>query len=318
MTLLVTGSAGFIGSHFVDHYINAYPDATIIGLDKLTYAGNPANLANARAHPNHIFYQGDINDEQLVREILTKHNVTEIVNFAAETHVDNSISTPRTFFITNVLGTQCLLNAARNAHIKRFVHISTDEVYGSIATGEATEDSPLLPNSPYAASKASADLLVRAYSKTYGFPALITRSSNNFGPRQYPEKIIPLFITNILRGKKVPVYGTGKNVRDWLYVEDNCAAIAHILAHGKIGETYNIGGGKMLTNLELTRKLLAHFNLDDTAIEFVTDRLGHDVRYAISCAKTRALGWKPTHTFNDAFAQTITWYRAHQNWWVRT
>ena len=314
VTILVTGGAGFIGSHFVEHYLREHSDDTVVTLDKLTYAGNLANLFSLQGNPRHFFYQGDIGDEQLVSDIIRKYEITHIVNFAADTHVDNSIKNPRVFFETNVLGTQVLLDAARAANITRFVHISTDEVYGSLLTGEATEASPLLPNSPYSASKAGADLLVRSYVQTYKFPAIITRSSNNFGPRQFPEKIIPLFIKRLMAGEKVPVYGAGTNVRDWLYVEDNCSGIVHVLEKGTLGETYNIGGGNMLTNIELTRKLLAHFGLDDSFIDFVTDRPAHDQRYAIDCSKIHKLGWTPRHTFVAALTKTIEWYKSHLDW----
>lgn len=316
VVVLVTGGAGFIGSHFVQQYLRENPSDKVVTLDKLTYAGHLPNLSELEGNPRHFFYQGDIGDQKLVTEIILKHKVTHIVNFAADTHVDNSIKNPRVFFETNVLGTQVLLDAARANGITRFVHVSTDEVYGSLQSGEATEDFPLLPNSPYSASKAGADLLVRSYVQTFKFPAMITRSSNNFGPRQFPEKVIPLFIQRILRKEKVPVYGTGTNVRDWLYVEDNCAAIAHVLEHGVVGEIYNIGGGNMLTNIELTRKLLSHFGLDDTSISFVTDRPAHDQRYAIDCTKLQKLGWKPKHTFESALAKTINWYKANPDWWA--
>ncbi|HLC32192.1 MAG TPA: dTDP-glucose 4,6-dehydratase [Candidatus Nanoarchaeia archaeon] len=314
--ILVTGAAGFIGSHFVELYLAKHPFAVVVTLDKLTYAGKLTNLASVKNNPNHFFYEGDIGDEPLVCEIIRKHKVTKIVNFAADTHVDNSIKRPHVSFETNIMGTQALLDAARACGIKRFVHISTDEVYGSLATGDATEDFPLLPNSPYSASKAGADLLVRSYVQTYRFPAIITRSSNNFGPRQYPEKVIPLFIRRLLDGKKVPVYGTGKNVRDWLYVEDNCAGIMHVLEHGTLGEIYNIGGGNMITNLELTRKLLAQFERDDSSIEFVTDRPAHDQRYSVDCSKIKMLGWMPQHAFSSALARTVQWYKSHADWLV--
>jgi dTDP-glucose 4,6-dehydratase len=313
MRLLVTGGCGFIGSNFVRQFLSKYPDAHITNLDKLTYAGNPANLADLKGNARYRFVKGDICDAKTAAECMK--DADAIVHFAAESHVDNSITDPNVFMHTNVHGTVTLLNAARAANIKRFVHVSTDEVYGSRNTGEFSENDPLAPSSPYSAAKAASDLFAKAYHATYGMPVVITRSSNNFGPYQYPEKLIPLFITNLIEGKKVPVYGTGKNVRDWLYVLDNCDAIDTVLQKGKIGEVYNIAGGHELTNLEITKKLLAALGKDDSAIEYVKDRPGHDWRYAITSEKIRALGWSPRHNFEQALAATIAWYAANESWW---
>jgi len=313
MRVLVTGGCGFIGSNFVRHFLSKYPDAHITNLDKLTYAGNPANLADLEKETRYRFVQGDICDAAIVAQCMK--DADAVVHFAAESHVDNSIADPNVFMQTNVQGTVTLLNAARAANIKRFVHVSTDEVYGSRETGEFSENDLLAPSSPYSAAKAASDLFVKAYHATYGMPVLITRSSNNFGPYQHPEKLIPLFITNLIEGKKVPVYGTGKNVRDWLYVLDNCDAIDAVLQKGKIGEVYNIAGGNEVTNIEITKRLLAALGKDESSVEYVKDRLGHDWRYAITSEKIKALGWSPKHNFEQALAATIAWYQANEHWW---
>ena len=314
MKLLVTGGAGFIGSCFVRHILNKYPDYKVVNLDLLTYCGNLANLDDVKDNPNYTFVHGDICDKKLVSDIIPE--VDCVVNFAAESHVDNSIKNPEIFIETNVKGTLNLLQAAKEQGIDRFLQVSTDEVYGSLGkTGYFYETTPLAPNSPYSASKASADLLVRAYYETYKLPVLNTRCSNNYGPYQYPEKLIPFFISRLLKGKKVPVYGDGLNVRDWLYVYDHCEAIDTVLHKGKIGEIYNIGGHNEKTNLEITKLILNAMGKDDSYIEYVEDRLGHDRRYAISNDKiTSELGWKPSLTFEEGIKITIDWYLNNTQW----
>lgn len=313
-TLLITGGAGFIGSCFIRHILNKYPQYQIVNLDALTYCGNLNNLKDTQNNPNYTFVEGNICDRNLVRELIDEADC--VINFAAESHVDNSIKHPEIFAETNILGTLNLLKASKELGVERFLQISTDEVYGSLAeSGYFYETTPLAPNSPYSASKASADLLVRAYNKTYGLPTLNTRSSNNYGPYQYPEKLIPLFISKLLKGEKVPVYGDGLNVRDWLYVYDHCEAIDKVLHFGKIGEIYNIGGHNEKTNLEITKLILNAMGKDEASIEFVEDRLGHDRRYAISNDKiTAELGWKPKYTFEEAIKITIDWYLNNQDW----
>jgi len=313
-TILITGGAGFIGSCFVKHMIAEHPDYKIINLDALTYCGNIENLDDIKANPNYTFIHGNICDKNLVRDLIKE--VDYVVNFAAETHVDNSISNPEIFIETNVQGTLNLLQASKEIGVEKYLQVSTDEVYGALGkTGYFYETTPLAPNSPYSASKASADMLVRAYHNTYGLPALITRCSNNYGPYQYPEKLIPFFISKLLKDEKVPVYGDGLNVRDWLYVYDHCKAIDIVLHKGKIGEVYNIGGHNEKTNLEITHLILETMGKDESYIEYVTDRLGHDRRYAISNDKiTSELGWKPSVTFEEGIKMTIDWYITHQDW----
>jgi dTDP-glucose 4,6-dehydratase len=312
--ILVTGGAGFIGSNFVRHVLDAHPEDSIINLDKLTYAGNPENLRDVEANPRYRFVHGDICDEGLVDDLLLA--VDAVVHLAAETHVDRSNMGADDFLRTNVTGTYTLLEAARRRRIGRFVAVSTDEVYGSIAPGSAArETDPLNPSNPYSASKAGADLLARAYWLTHRLPVLITRSSNNFGPYQYPEKVIPLFVTNALEDRPLPLYGDGKNVRDWLYVLDNCAAIDLVLRAGQEGEIYNIGGGNEVENLALTRAILEHLGKPETFITPVADRPGHDRRYALDSAKMHGLGWRPAHPFASALQQTVEWYRSHDAWW---
>ena len=313
-SILVTGGAGFIGSCFVRHMLKKHPDYKIINLDVLTYAGNIENLDDIKNNPNYKFVHGDICDRNLVRELTSQ--VDCIVNFAAESHVDNSIKHPEIFVKTNVEGTLNLLQAAKEFKIERYLQVSTDEVYGSLGkTGYFYETTPLAPNSPYSASKAGADLLVRAYFETYKLPTLNTRCSNNYGPYQYPEKLIPFFISKLLRGEKVPVYGDGLNVRDWLYVYDHCEAIDRVLHKGKIGEIYNIGGHNEKTNLEITHLILEAMGKDESSIEYVQDRLGHDRRYAISNDKiTSELDWKPSVTFEEGIKMTIDWYLSNQEW----
>lgn len=313
-TLLVTGGAGFIGSCFIRHIINKYKDYKVINLDALTYAGNIENLDDIKDNPNYTFVRGNICDKKLVRELINESDC--VVNFAAESHVDRSISSPEIFIETNIQGTLNLLQASKELGIERFLQVSTDEVYGSLGKdGYFYETTPIAPNSPYSASKASADMLVRAYHETYNMPVLNTRCSNNYGPYQYPEKLIPLFISKLKKGEKVPVYGDGLNVRDWLYVYDHCQAIDTVLHQGKVGEIYNIGGHNEKTNLEITRLILNAMGKDDSSIEYVPDRLGHDKRYAISNDKiTSELGWKPSVTFEEGIKLTIDWYLNNTNW----
>ena len=311
--LLVTGGAGFIGSNFIRHILAKYRDYQVINLDKLTYCGNLENLRDIEKDKRYTFVQGDIADEKVLEALVP--GCDAILNFAAETHVDRSIKDPTSFIRTNVFGTYTLLEAARKFNTKLFIQISTDEVYGSIIKGSFKEEDPLFPNSPYSAAKASGDLLARSYYVTYKMPVIITRSSNNFGPYQYPEKVIPLFITNLIEGKRVPVYGDGKNVRDWLFVIDNCEAIDTILHKGKIGEIYNIGGAHEIPNLELTATILREMKKDKSSITFVEDRLGHDRRYSLDIKKMRSLGWGPRHEFGSALKLTIDWYKNNDAWW---
>jgi len=311
--LLVTGGAGFIGSNFVRFMLRRYDDLEIVNLDKLTYAGNLENLRDIQDDARYTFVKGDICDATVVRAAL--RGADAVVNFAAETHVDRSISGPQDFISTDVLGTHTLLEAVRELGIARYVQISTDEVYGSTETGSFTEESDLAPSSPYSASKAGADLLVLAYHRTYGAPVLITRSSNNYGPWQYPEKIVPLFITNAIDDQALPVYGDGLNVRDWLYVDDNCGGIDAVLRKGALGEVYNIGGGNEVKNLALTRQILELLGKRPELIRFVADRPGHDRRYAIDCGKLRALGWRPATPFATGLKRTVSWYRDNPDWW---
>ncbi len=313
MKLLVTGGAGFIGSHFVRHVLQKYPTYSVVNLDKLTYAGNLENLRDVERNPRYRFVHGDICDAPVVREAAQSANA--ILNFAAESHVDRSILGADEFLKTDVLGTFTLLEAARELRIPRYVQVSTDEVYGSIERGAVRENAPVRPSNPYAASKAGGDLLVSAYWTTYRLPIVITRSSNNFGPNQYPEKVIPLFITNALEDGPLPLYGDGKNVRDWLYVLDNCEAIDLVLHSGVPGEIYNIGGGAEVENIVLTRQILRLLGKPESLIQPVTDRPGHDRRYALDCHKIRALGWKPRHEFGPALAETVRWYQEHEAWW---
>lgn len=314
MKILITGGAGFIGSCFVRYMLNKHQDYKIINLDALTYAGNIENLSDIKDNPNYSFVKGNICDKNLIVE-LTK-NVDAIINFAAETHVDNSISNPNIFIETNVVGTLNLLEAAKNNKVERYLQVSTDEVYGSLGKdGYFTERTPISPNSPYSASKASADMLVRAYNKTYNVPTLITRCSNNYGPYQYPEKLIPFFISKLLRGEKIPLYGDGQNVRDWLYVYDHTSAIDTVLHKGKTGEVYNVGGHNEKTNIEITKLILENMGKDESMIEYVKDRPGHDRRYAIDNSKiTNELGWKPSKTFEEGIKDTINWYLENQDW----
>ena len=314
MKILVTGGAGFIGSCFVRHILNKYSDYKVINLDALTYAGNIENLDDVKDNKNYTFVHGNICDKKLVRDLISE--VDCVVNFAAESHVDRSITGPEIFIETNVQGTLNLLQNAKELGVDRYLQVSTDEVYGTLGkTGYFYETTPLAPNSPYSASKASADMLVRAYHETYKMPVLTTRCSNNYGPYQYPEKLIPFFISQLLKGKKVPVYGDGLNVRDWLYVYDHCSAIDTVLHKGRVGEVYNIGGHNEKTNMEITRLILEAMGKDDSSIEYVKDRLGHDRRYAISNDKIQSeLGWEPSLTFEEGIKITIDWYLKNQAW----
>ena len=313
MKILVTGGAGFIGSNFVRHVLTAHPDDGVVNFDKLTYAGNLENLRDVEKDPRYRFVRGDIGDRAQVLEAM--EGVDAVVHFAAETHVDRSNAGAAEFLSTNVTGTFTLLEAARELKVARFVAIGTDEVYGSIAKGAARELDPLNPSNPYSASKAAADLLARAYWTTHRLPVIVTRSSNNFGPYQYPEKVIPLFITNAIEDKPLPLYGDGKNVRDWLYVLDNCAAIDLVLRKGREGEIYNIGGSHEVENIVLTRQVLHLVGKPETLITPVADRPGHDRRYALDSGKAHGLGWKPTHTFPKALEATVNWYKDHESWW---
>jgi dTDP-glucose 4,6-dehydratase len=318
-TLLVTGGCGFIGSNFIHYILALYPHYRVINLDKLTYCGNLDNLCELTQQPNFTFVKGDIADRKKVMTLLHNEGVDCIVNFAAESHVDRSIEEPDLFLRTNVLGTQVLLEGAREAHVPLFIQISTDEVYGSLgSTGYFTETTPLKPNSPYAASKTAADLMVRAYIKTYGIDAIVTRCSNNYGPYQFPEKLLPLMISNAMEDRELPIYGDGLNVRDWIYVEDHCRALNVILHRGKSGEIYNIGGASERTNLEVVRTVLEVLGKPESLIRFVTDRPGHDRRYAMDFSRLKKeLGWQPTVTFEEGIKKTVTWYVEHQDWWQR-
>lgn len=315
MKLLVTGGAGFIGSNFIHYMFDKYPDYYMINYDKLTYAGNLQNLASIQNTENYKFIRGDINNQELLEYVVSTYQVETIVNFAAESHVDRSISSSSEFVTTNILGTQNLLEVAKKNALK-FIQISTDEVYGSLGEiGTFTEETSLSPNNPYSASKASADLLVKSYYKTYGLNTLITRCSNNYGPYQYPEKLIPLMIINAIEGKQLPIYGDGKNIRDWLHVKDHCAAIDLVLHNGKPGEIYNIGGNNERTNIEIVNQILDTLGISKQFISFVPDRLGHDYRYAIDSRKIQnELGWKPFYSFEEGIKETIVWYLNNENW----
>ncbi len=317
MRVLVTGAAGFIGSHYVRTMLSGgfagFADAEVTVYDKLTYAGNLDNLASVAGSPRYHFVQGDICDAAQLAEVLPGHDI--VVNFAAESHVDRSIFGAAEFVVTNVLGAQTLFDACVKAAVDRVVHVSTDEVYGTIPEGSWTEAHILEPNSPYSASKAGADLLARAYAGTYGLNISVTRCTNNYGPYQFPEKVVPLFVTNLIDGKKVPLYGDGMNIRDWLHVDDHCRGIQLVVEKGAPGEFYNIGGGLELTNKELTQKLLDACGADWSSVEYVEDRKNHDRRYSLDDAKLRAMGYAPGTTFDDGLAQTVQWYRDNESWW---
>ncbi len=313
MKILITGGAGFIGSNFIRYFLKKHPGYKLVNLDKLTYCGNLKNLKDVRNNAGYKFIKGDINDPDAVKSAMKGCDM--VVNFAAESHVDRSIKNPNHFIRTNVHGTSVLLRTARDMKISRFLQIGTDEVYGSIEKGRFSEESTLNPRSPYSASKAGADLLSISFYTTYNLPVIVTRSSNNFGPYQYPEKIIPLFITNALENKKLPVYADGMNMRDWLYVLDHCEAIDVALHKGAIGEIYNICGHNEITNIELTRKILRYMGKGEELIQFVKDRPGHDKRYSMDCIKIEKLGWKPRHDFETALKETINWYKENEQWW---
>ncbi|MFH1823617.1 MAG: dTDP-glucose 4,6-dehydratase [Candidatus Firestonebacteria bacterium] len=315
MRILVTGGAGFIGSNFIRYILKKYSNYCIINLDKLTYAGNLDNLKNLEKNSRYKFVKGDICNFNTVEKVMK--NCDAVVNFAAETHVDRSISDPSSFIKTNFHGVYILLEVAKKNNIKKFLQISTDEVYGSILSGSFKENDNLAPSSPYSASKASADLLAMSYYATFKLSVLITRSSNNFGPYQFPEKVMPLFITNALMNKNLPVYGTGKNIRDWIYVEDNCAGLDLVLHKGKTGEIYNIGGENEKTNLEITNLILKYLDKPKSLITFIKDRLGHDFRYSINCNKVKRLGFKSKYNFETALKQTIKWYLNNKWWWTK-
>jgi dTDP-glucose 4,6-dehydratase len=320
MKLLVTGGAGFIGSNFVRMALtDKFPDFNIEDLtvlDLLTYAGDEENLKSVASDKRYKFVKGDIRDLELAKKLM--QDADQVIHFAAESHVDRSIEGGSEFVSTNVMGTQVLLDAAKSTNIKRFVHVSTDEVYGSISEGSWPENHPLLPNSPYSASKAGSDLLVRAYNRTHKLDTVITRCSNNYGQYQFPEKVMPLFITNIIEGKKVPLYGNGLNVRDWLHVDDHCRGIALALTKGRSGEVYNIGGGTELTNVELTHKILKAMGVGKEFIQPVEDRKGHDLRYSVDISKiNKELGYSPQVNFEDGLQQTIDWYKDNQSWWKK-
>jgi dTDP-glucose 4,6-dehydratase len=318
MRIFVTGGAGFIGSNFIRYVLQTQPDVQVTNFDLLTYAGNLESLKDVADDPRYTFERGDLRDGERLRELLPGHDA--VVNFAAESHVDRSITGSNEFMETNVVGANAIMHAAMSLEIPKFLHISTDEVYGSIEEPDSfVEGDALEPNSPYSVSKAGADLLARAYRVTYDYPVLVTRTANNFGPYHFPEKVIPLFVTNLIDGKKVPLYGDGRNVRDWTYVIDNVIAQWLVLTEGEPGETYNVGAGNELSNKELTYAILERFGLTgdaaDERIEFVPDRPGHDLRYSVDTTKVRELGWKPQHTLDEALDATISWYRENEWWW---
>ncbi len=311
--VLVTGGAGFIGSNFIRWFTARRPDIRVVNLDKLTYAGNPENLRQMEGDPRYRFVQGDVADPETVARVL--NGCEAVVHFAAETHVDRSIADAADFLRTNLLGTYALLEASRASGVKRYIQISTDEVYGSLAQGEAHEESALAPNSPYAASKVGADHLVRAYQVTYGLPAVIVRASNNYGPYQFPEKFLPLMITNGIDGEPLPIYGDGRYVREWLFVEDFCEAIGFLLEKGEPGQVYNVGSGEHRVNREVAEKILDLLGRPRTLLKHVTDRLGHDRRYALDSRKLRRMGWAPKRRFEEGLELTIRWYQEHPEWW---
>ncbi len=313
--MLVTGGSGFIGSNYIRYALDRYPGLHVVNLDKLTYAGNPENLRDVEADSRYRFVKGDICDEALVDSLMP--GIEAVVHFAAESHVDRSIGKPDDFIRTDVFGTFVLLESSRRHGVQRFVQISTDEVYGSTEDSKFRETDPLMPSSPYSASKAAADRLAYSYWVTYKLPVVIPRSSNNYGPFQYPEKLIPLFVTNAIDDKPLPVYGDGLNVRDWIYVVDNCEAVDLVLQKGRDGEVYNVGGGNERTNLEITKTILRELGKPESLMTYVKDREGHDRRYALDTEKIRGLGWQPRHSFEAAMADTVSWYRDHRPWWEK-
>jgi dTDP-glucose 4,6-dehydratase len=319
MNVLVTGGSGFIGSNLVRLLIAERPEWRVVNLDRLTYAGNAESLADLDGHPRYRFVRGDVCNGELVAEIVRSERIDAVMHLAAESHVDRSILSPAIFIETNVRGTQVLLEAARELGVKRFLHVSTDEVYGSLGeTGLFTERTPLAPSSPYSASKAGSDLLALAYAHTFGLPVVVTRCSNNYGPYQFPEKLIPLMIANALRDLPLPVYGDGLNVRDWIHVEDHCRGLVAALEDGRAGEVYNLGASSERRNIEIVRAVLAHVGKPESLVRYVRDRPGHDRRYAIDSSKARReLGWTPRHAFEAALGETVAWYREHRGWWER-
>lgn len=305
-----------MGSNMVRYLLNTYPDYEVLNFDKLTYAGNLENLRDVEQNSRYHFVQGDIADDAAVEKAFTDFQPDVVLNYAAETHVDRSIMDPKAFLMTNVIGTYTLLEAVRKFGTGRYVQVSTDEVFGSIDNGHFTEASPFEPNSPYSAAKAGGDLLCRGYVKTYDAPVIVTHSCNFFGPFQFPEKFIPLFITNLIEEKKVPLYGTGLNVREWIFTQDHCRAIDRVLHDGRLGEVYNIGTGSSYSNIDIVKKILSVFEKGEEMIEYVSDRPGHDLRYAVDATKIQTeLDWKPAHSFDEELAATVEWYRAHQEWW---
>ncbi|PFE00337.1 dTDP-glucose 4,6-dehydratase [Bacillus cereus] len=317
MNVLVTGGAGFIGSNFVRYFLKKYPGSRVINYDLLTYAGNLSSIKDIESLSNYIFIQGDIRDAEKIQAVMQDYKIDSIVHFAAESHVDRSIQGPMEFYTTNIVGTAVLLEAAKAFGVQRFLHISTDEVYGSLGEmGHFTEETPISPNSPYSSSKASSDLIALSYFETYKLPVIVTRCSNNYGPYQYPEKLIPLMITNAMEDKKLPVYGTGQNVRDWLHVFDHCTAIDLVLHNGRDGEIYNVGGNNEKRNIEIVEMILEKLGKSKRMISFVPDRLAHDWRYAIDSSKLqRELGWKPVYSFTKGLEDTIEWYMKNEQWW---
>jgi dTDP-glucose 4,6-dehydratase len=316
MRILVTGGAGFIGSNFVRKFVNDPGISSITVLDSLTYAGNLANLESVSNSPKFTFIKGDVCDSEIVDQ--ATQSIDLVVHFAAESHVDRSILDPSLFIKTNVLGTQNLLNFSMKNNVQRFIHISTDEVYGSILEGSWSEEWPVSPNSPYSASKAGSDLLALSYFRTFGFDVSVTRCSNNYGPYQYPEKVIPLFITNLIESKKIPIYGSGLNVRDWIHVDDHCDGIMKVILHGKPGEIYNFGGANELSNIQLAKKILLALGESQDQIEYVDDRKGHDLRYSVSSEKAeKQIGWSPKVLFENGLSETISWYRDNRSWWEK-
>jgi len=313
--ILITGGAGFIGSNFIRYVLKTYPDIRVVNLDKLTYCGNLENLRGVQGNPNYEFIQGDICDKDTI--VRAMKDINAVIHFAAESHVDNSIKDPFVFTRTNVLGTHTLLEAARQFGVKRFLHMSTDEVQGSIPTGSFKETDPVNPSSPYSASKAAAELIVQGFLHTFGMPVLIVRCSNVFGPYQYPEKLIPLFITNLLEEKKVPLMGDGLHRRNWIYVSDACSAIDFVFTKGGVGEVYNIPGTEELPNLETTKRILELLNKDESCIEPIPNRLAHDRRYALDGAKLLGLGWRPHYNFDSALKETVAWYKNNKSWWEK-
>jgi dTDP-glucose 4,6-dehydratase len=316
MKVLVTGGAGFIGSHLVRRLLSE-GQTHVVNFDALRYSGNPENLADVSGHPRYAFVRGDICEAEAVGRVFAEHRIDAVINCAAETHVDRSILDPNSFAKTDVVGTAVLLEAARQSGVTRYVQVSTDEVYGSVESGDSREEDPLSPRSPYSASKAGGDLLVRSYWTTHRFPVLITRGSNTYGPNQYPEKFIPLFITNAIDDQLLPLYGDGRHRRDWLSVDDHCAAIVYVLRHGEPGAVYNVGGGNERENLAVAHLIVAHLGKSASLIRHVLDRPGHDRRYAVDCRKLRALGWSPSVPFEEGMKATIDWYRTNESWWRR-